>query len=280
MADDAEDPIVDGDGSDPSGDNTGTKEIEIEGIGKLSVGKIKSLLGKEAELTQKTQELAALGKTVAKYGLTPSQFAQQSDGALVTLMGLVDAGIIDAQGNVVGVQPPAGGDPETRAEAIPLKKEKKMETFDADALVNAVVEKLRPSIEAIRGDTDLLIGSHIRDRLKSQFPGLEDEDCSQIFAKHRAVKQKDPTVKLTTVAQDYVKQRGESEAAVIARFAKSQGLDVSKLKAQNDLRELVSKGGGVPLLQGKKLSLDGREGTIRAKDAALEYLSLVNGREG
>jgi len=274
---------MDGKGAgDPQGgaDNAGV-EIEVNGEKKvLTAEQVTNLLGQNASMEKKLESAAAALKAAEKYEVTVPEMLQSMEGSFATMTKLVDAGVIDKQGNLINKEPektdpdPKGDpnvDPKANVDLAGMTKK-----FDT---VAKAMEDIVGRIDGIERDQGRLFKGKVQEKIMADHPELDNDDVAKVFAIARRDRSKD----IWEVADLVAKDKGKKMEAFERATAKKLGVDYDAWK-ENQLKEQdPDHGSAVFLTKGKRLSFSNRkkpgekdEDLVDPKQAAMSFLSGQN----
>lgn len=222
-------------------------EIEIEGEKKAyGPEDIQNLVAQQAEATKKTQKVAAISAILEKHGMDAEEYLQQTEGAFHVLNKLVDAGMIDEEGNVLDKKEPLMEPPPKKS---PLPDD---ETGYGKRL--ATVEK------ALQGVTDGLTRTQeetlrtqqlvVANQILSEFPDLAMKDVGQLFALAKG----DQTKSLREHAEGLIASKKSEKGKQREEYAKEFGINLKEFD-ENKLNEQSGDGGAGALYKNKKFKL-------------------------
>jgi hypothetical protein len=257
--------------SDPSkgdgGSNGNHITIEVDGESKsFSPDDIQNLVSQQAAATQKTQQVSAVLKACNKFDMNPEVFVGQAEGAFDVIANLIDAGVVDEQGNIIQkeVQPKrtdvSFGD--TNRGVIDTSSEDKML-----GVINKVLEPLAKKFEALEKDQMQLTRLRVNDTISGKFDNLDERDMSEIFATAGA----DKTKTLMQHAGIFSEKKKGNLLEQKKALAKELGVDYDEFTA-NALREQGSDGGAAGFLKDKKISFKKGKDSLSPKAAMADFL--------
>lgn len=266
---------------DPNASSGGDKGNKDEGGGKLvvKVGEeektftaedVTNLLNQQASATQQTQKVAALIDAAAKYSVDPEQYVQHAEGAFATMSSLVDAGVIDQQGNVIEkktVEPPFGDAP-PKVKVDPAQA--------ALATIQETLGTIAKRIERVEEDTNRTTQIELERTIQGKHPELDSGDVSRLLG----IAMKAPEKGLWQHAEEMVGRKKEWKENIRKDYAKEFNVNLDEFDA-NKLREQGSDGGAAVVLGGRKLSFNAKKSdpnTITPRQAMAEFLEKQRAR--
>lgn len=286
MADDNEGAA--GSGEKGSTGNPATIVVEIEGkqVTK-SVEDVVNLIQGQAATTQRSQQVAPLIQFMEQYQLDAETLIGQSKGAFETIGNLIDAGLINENGEVIqkkaGDGKDGGDDFLTNFQASgegggsDIGKLLEGERSKTEAIVQKALEPfegMATTIERLSKDNTRLIRLEVARRLTGDHPNLSEEDTSRIMA----IASADGTKSVKQHASDYVEKKKGAAEKTREAYAKEFNVDLAEFDKANARKEQDSKGAS-GLAEGKKFSFSRRDrgksqedNLANPGDAAAEYM--------
>ena len=92
-------------GTDDKGQGSGNSSqivVELNGEQKTFTSEeIKGLAGKATEADRLNQQFAPFSKVLTQYGVSPEDYLRNSEGSFALVNQLIEAGVIDDQGNIL-----------------------------------------------------------------------------------------------------------------------------------------------------------------------------------
>jgi hypothetical protein len=240
---------------------------------------VSNLIAKDAASTQKLQQVATVTKAAEKYGLEPDQLVDQAEGAFAVVSKLVNAGIINEEGEIVQKKEP---DPLKPVVSDPVKPDPV--TPDLESKIATVVEKtvekalggIPETVDAIKNDQARMIRSDLQKQAQDKYPDLTEDDVTKLFGAAMADRKKSFWQHAEEIAETRKTRNSEARAA----HAKEFGIDLKKFDA-NKLNEQDSKGGPAAIIANKKISFKkGEKDSITPKQAMREHFARLHGQEG
>ena len=234
---------------------------------------LKAALDSIEKLAKLEQRIAPVLKVAEKYKLDPKDLVENAEGAFHQIFQLQEAGVLDEQGNLVERKEQKS----TKTTEPEAKPDQQQNANDVEAIVNKAMEGIAKSVKGLESTVTQLNNSQsqllrerMSDKVRSKYPHLNDEDISIVLAK--ATAQKEDFWKL---AEERNSEKEKGNQALIESFAKEHKLDLTEL---NKRKEMSAEGGSVAdvILEGKKISRKGGEGTISAKDAMSAYFDAID----
>jgi hypothetical protein len=241
--------------------------VEVDGESKnFSSDDIQNLVSQQASATQKTQQVSAVLKACNKFDMNPEVFVGQAEGAFDVIANLIDAGVVDEQGNIIKKE----------------VEQKKVNTSFSNAnqggtstssddkmlsVINKVLEPLTKKFEALERDQMHLTRLRVNDTINGKFDNLDERDMSEIFATAGA----DKTKTLMQHAESISKKKGDNLLEQKRALAKELGVNYDEFTA-NALREQGSDGGAAGLFKDKKISFKKGKDSLSPKAAMADFL--------
>ena len=257
--------------SDPSSSDAGSNgnhiTVEIGGESKsFSSDDIQNLVSQQSSATQKTQQVSAVLKACNKFDMNPEVFVGQAEGAFDVIANLIDAGVVDDQGNIIQketVQKKADVSfSNTNQGGASTSSDDKMLS-----VINQVLEPLTKKFEALERDQMHLTRLRVNDTINGKFDNLDERDMSEIFATAGA----DKTKTLMQHAESISKKKGDNLLEQKRALAKELGVNYDEFTA-NALREQGSDGGAAGLFKDKKISFKKGKDSLSPKAAMADFL--------
>jgi len=249
-----------------AGSNGNHITVEIGGEAKsFSPDDIQNLVSQQSAATQKTQQVSAVLKACNKFDMNPEVFVGQAEGAFDVIANLIDAGVVDEQGNIIKKDV----EPKTKDVAFSNANHNVSNISSEDKMlgvINKVLEPLTKKFEALEKDQMHLTRLRINDTISGKFDNLNESDMSEIFASAGA----DKTKTLMQHAEIISKKKGDSLLEQKRAIAKELGVDYDEFTA-NALREQGSDGGAAGLFKDKKISFKKGKDTLSPKAAMADF---------
>ena len=228
-------------GGEPAGANTPDSLVVKVGEESrtMSAEDVGNLLSREGELTQKSQQIAPIMDAANRFGMDPETFTTQSVGALSLVGELIEAGVIDEQGNRLDTAPltPAPVIPDP---ALPAGADGDLLKAVLDKTETIVQNALAPMTEQmgrLEKENTNLLRLQVQGKLMADVPGIEEEDVGQIFG----LAASDRTKGIMEHAKAFVDEKSAKEAAMRKKVAGELGVDLEEWEA-NQLMEQGSDG--------------------------------------
>lgn len=244
----------DSQGSGAKGNVTeGKVVLEVNGEKKeFGASDIQNLLAQQASATQKTQQVAAIIDAAKKYGLDPEAYISHAEGAFGAMTRLVDNGIIDEQGNIIGKDkletPPPTQNQQTVPKQTPVDSAVQVPKELTDAL-----EKLNKRLEGLETTQTGMMRESLQSKVVAKHPDLDEADVSRLFG----IAMQDSSKSLWQHAEEMSKAKKESMGTLREGFAKEFGIDLENWNA-NKTREQSAEGGAGAFLGSKKISFNAK----------------------
>ena len=241
--------------------------IDVDGESKsFSSSDIQNLVSQQSAATQKTQQVSAVLKACNKFDMNPEVFVGQAEGAFDVIANLIDAGVVDDQGNII--------QKETAQKKVntSFNNTNQGETsISSDdkmlSVINKVLEPLTKKFEALEKDQMHLTRLRVNDTINGKFDNLDERDMSEIFATAGA----DKTKTLMQHAESISKKKGDNLLEQKRALAKELGVNYDEFTA-NALREQGSDGGAAGLFKDKKISFKKGKDSLSPKAAMADFL--------
>lgn len=241
--------------------------IDVDGESKsFSSSDIQNLVSQQSAATQKTQQVSAVLKACNKFDMNPEVFVGQAEGAFDVIANLIDAGVVDDQGNIIKKEVAAKKNEasfnNTSHSGNNVSSEDKMLS-----VINKVLEPLTKKFEALEKDQMHLTRLRVNDTINGKFDNLDERDMSEIFATAGA----DKTKTLMQHAESISKKKGDNLLEQKRALAKELGVNYDEFTA-NALREQGSDGGAAGLFKDKKISFKKGKDSLSPKAAMADFL--------
>ena len=246
--------------------------IEVDGEKKTYKAEdVQNLVSQQASATQKTQAAAPLLDAAEKYGIEPGDYVERSEGAFNTIVGLIDAGVLDSEGKVVKKEadvdkPVKKVDDPVKPVGDDSKASKELEE------TKTALEKLEERTKRVEDESVNLMRKNLEREVMKKHSELTKDDVSKLFGIAMANQNKD----VWQHAEEFVEKKKEAGIVTRSEYAKEFGVDLKEFDA-NKIKEQDAKGGGAAgILGGRKLSFrpkKGETGTVTPKQAMKEFLS-------
>lgn len=259
------------------------KEEEFKGVkvGEKVYGPqdVEGILTQHATLQESLKELSVVKDTISKYGIDPQTFVTNAEGAFSLMSKLIDEGVIDNQGNLVGkkegIKESAGqGDPEALLSLPQGDQNKQGAESVALAAINALSQKLdaiSKTVESVDKTQSSIIRVNLEEKIRSKYPVLSPDDTSRVIATALRDRSKD----VFTHAQIFAQAKSTEEAKLREKHAKEFGVDL-KTFDENRIMDPGNDGGVSALLKGRKISfrkIKGEE-TITPSQAIKDFVKM------
>lgn len=259
---------------DPNASKSGDKGNEGEGKLVVKVGEeektftaedVSNLLNQQAGATQQTQKAAALIAAAAKYSIEPEQYVQHAEGAIATMSNLIDAGVIDQQGNVIDKKVVVDS-----SKNVSLTKEENNPAQEALTKIQATLGGIIKRIEQVEEDTNQTTQIELERTVQGKYPDLDKGDVSRLLG----IAMKAPEKGLWQHAEEMSERKKDWKVGLRKSYAKEFDVNLDEFDA-NKLKEQDSEGGATVVLGGRKLSFNAKKSdpnTITPKQAMTEFL--------
>jgi len=259
--------------------NSGQIVIELNGEQKtLTSDEIKGLVGKATEADKLSQQFAPFSKVLTQYGVSPEDYLRNSEGSFALVNQLIEAGVIDDQGNILKKDSGAPNVPEKKSVNVDLTKsggEKGLE------VVLKALKGLGDRLEQLEDGQSGIYRRNIENDVKGKHPNLETEDITRLLAKAKADKSKSfwDHAEALSKEKEVVGKRSELESAKRtvellqkAGIIPAGAIDLSKL----DLDALKTQGSETApkIWEGKKFVFDSRRKKL--KGAGVDTSGFAN----
>lgn len=251
-----------------AGSNGGHITVDVDGeLKTFSSDDIQNLVSQQASATQKTQQVSAVMKACDKFDMNPDTFVGQAEGAFGVIANLIDAGVVDEQGNIIKKESKQGDVSFNKTQS----QNKGQESSEDKILsvISKVLEPLTKKFETLEKDQMHLTRLRVNDSIQGKFKNLDEKDISELFAIAGA----DKTRTLMQHAEVFSKKKDDSFLDQKRAIAKELGVDYDKFTA-NTLREQGAEGGAAGLFKDKKISFKGGKDSLSPKAAMAEFFKL------
>lgn len=242
--------------------------VEVDGESKsFSSDDIQNLVSQQASATQKTQQVSAVMKACDKFDMNPDTFVGQAEGAFSVIANLIDAGVVDEQGNIIKK--------EQKKDDISFNKNTNSNRGHESSedkilsVISKVLEPLTKKFEVLEKDQMHLTRLRVNDSIQGKFKNLDEKDLSELFATAGA----DKTKTLMQHAEVFSKKKDDNFLEQKRAIAKELGVDYDEFTA-NTLREQGAEGGAAGLFKDKKISFKGGKNSLSPKAAMAEFFKL------
>lgn len=261
--------------------------IELEGK-KYGVEEVKQLVNQIGAATQSNQIAAKLKDISGKYGVDPTNYLTQAEGALSVISDLIDRGIIDEKGEIVQNSNKSSTGKQSTGDknmddlfGLETKEKGEGTGISASNIEDIVAKATQPLVQHISQLQDIQAGMIREDygkKIQEKFPNLDGEDISRVFAAYQRNK--------STGLMEHAKALAERKTSFLEehekKLAEKWGVDLEKIKQkeQGDINSVkdAGEGGAGVLFKGKKFSMREKgEGIVSPKEAAREYFGKVFG---
>lgn len=250
--------------------------IDLDGEEKsFSAEDVKGLVAEQAAVTAKGQEAAAIIDAANKYGITPTKYLEQSEGAFDALSELRTQGVINENGEVV-VKAEVIDDPSKgkgTPPGLPTSGLDEKTLRDLELVSKAVGEmsELKKEVSSIRKDNVALLTLRLQDKLVGEHKDLTKDDATTIIAAARS----DSAKTLDQHAKDHMEKKQASVSLIEKAFAEKHGIDIEALAA-NELDESAPDGGAGTIIEGYDLSFKRGEKKMSPLKATQEYFKKLH----
>ena len=259
------------------GEGAGEQAIKV-GEKEYSAADVENLVSQVSGMTEKSQQFAQVKDFCDKYNLDTEGLLVNAEGAFGLVNDLMKSGVIDAEGNVLikkeGELKPDDPMFQKGGDKPPLVPGKDAGTVTADALkgisdkIDAQNTRMDDIIEVQTG----MIREKFEDKLKAEFPTLDDEDVSRVFS----VAMRDKTKTLWQHAETVANTRAGKTAELRKTHAEEFGVNLEEFD-ENKLNEANGEKGGIPSLKGKKFSFMKKgEGIVSPLEATQAYFRQID----
>ena len=251
--------------NDGDGGNGNHITVDVDGESKsFSSDDIQNLVSQQASATQKTQQVSAVMKACDKFDMNPEVFVGQAEGAFSVIANLIDAGVVDEQGNIIKKEPKQN-DISFNKTPSPNKGHESSEDKIL-SVISKVLEPLTKKFEVLEKDQMHLTRLRVNDSIQGKFKNLDEKDISELFATAGA----DKTKTLMQHAEVFSKKKDDSFLEQKRAIAKELGVDYDEFAA-NALREQGAEGGAAGLFKDKKISFKQGKDSLSPKAAMAEF---------
>lgn len=252
--------------------------IEIDGK-TYEAEDIKNLLAQQAEATKKTQQVSAVLKAAQRLDMTPEELVQRSEGMVAVLNNLVDAGIIDENGNPVKKDPQTPSprqDPPPRTPNNPGSDDAATKALET---ISSQIENMSKEFTALKDENTVLRRGMLQLNMRQRFPDLSDREIPVVLGRAK----EDSSKGLEEHVKDYLEEKNKSTAeqreALIADY-RAKGIDLTALEEAAKRKAELEKEGARKTIVGEKkikfghrIEKDEKDGAVSPIDAAREFLN-------
>lgn len=252
----------------------GGEKIKV-GDKEYSPNELAERLNERESFAQKLESMKPLETMLTQHNISAEQLANETRGAFEALVRMQEAGMIDADGNIV--QKKAEAQQQTPAMKQDSGQQKPgLGTPSVDDIATKALERVSPEVTALKSEVNelrnslnLLYREKISDTVKAKGINVQDEDI------HLAMAEANKTGKdFWSILDQRAKRYTDLKQQTIASFAKEHNLDLDQLNA---LREMQSKEGNVAaaIVEGKTISNRPgakKAGAVSALEATKELL--------
>jgi len=263
------------------GDNAGV-EIEVNGEKKFfKPDDITNLLGRSVEMEKKLESAAAALKAAEKYEVSVPEMLQSMEGSFAAMSNLVEAGVIDKQGNLIQKEEKEP-DPSLREDP---NKDPSKQSLDVTGVsrqletVNKAMQSIVGRLDNVERDQGRLFKGKVQERILQDHPHLDNDDVAKVFAFARQDRTKDIWEIADAVANEKTKKIENFER----QTAKKLGVDYDAWKANKLKEQDPDHGSAVFLTKGKRLSFSNRrkpgeksDDVVDPKDAMMSFIKGQN----
>ena len=177
-------------GSGDKGQGSGNSSqivVELNGEQKTFTSEeIKGLAGKATEADRLNQQFAPFSKVLTQYGVTPEDYLRNSEGSFALVNQLIEAGVIDDQGNILKKDSSAT---KVEPKVVNVDLTKSGENKQLDVVLKAL-KGIGDRIEQLEDGQSGIYRRNIENDVKGKHPNLETEDITRLLAKAKADKSK------------------------------------------------------------------------------------------
>jgi len=240
-------------------------KVEIDGkVEEFSMDDVKNLKAQQASATQKTQQVAKILDAASRYGIEVDEFTEKSEAALDVLGGLIETGVVDAQGVVIEKDPG-----KTVVGKISPTETQNLATPSEDMkALTAQYNGLKGLVEEMQKDTSTLINREIRTSIKTKYPNLSEDDVTKVLSVAYKDRSKTPYEHAEVMDGLNITLADQREKD----FAKKHGID---LDAYNKRKTQAADGGIGSVIKGKKIVFNPKgPDEISPAEAHAEYNRL------
>lgn len=255
--------------------------IDVDGK-SYSAEDVASLVKQQANATQALQKAAPVLKLAEKYGTDPDGLVKHVEGSAIAINKLIDAGLIDDEGNIV--EKSQGGGQDDFLQSLlgdqsgggAGAQEPKVDQVVAKALekVNKTLTTVTEEVNGLKSENATLKRQMMNDRIKKEYPDLDDDDIAKAMgtASQRGLTLRDALEQTTKANQERTaKLKTEMQEKLIKELGLTED-QVEKLKKSNELKELGPEGGSAVLIGKKKISFRKGEGTVTPRELTEQFL--------
>lgn len=241
---------------------------------------VEQILAQQNILQTSLSELDSVKQAVSRYGIDPQTFVINAEGAFSVMSKLLDEGVIDNQGNVIGkkegVGKIEGGQGIGGETFIPPKVATNNQGPDSVALaaLEMLTQKLdavSKTVESIDKTQSSIIRTNLEEKLRSKYPVLGPDDTSRVIATALRDRSKD----VFTHAENFANAKTVELARLREEHAKEFGVDLKSFD-ENKIVDPGNDGGVSTMLKGRKISFRNIKGqeTITPSQAIKDFMKM------
>lgn len=216
-----------------------------------TVDEVQDMMTTAQSLKKNAESVSAVLDVVNRYGVEPEVYVQQAQSAFAVMQDLIDQGIIDNEGNIIGKpadkdtksHTPPEGTPPSRTPVPDNTGEKILE------IVRKAVEPLQQKIQTLESDQTAMLRMDMQRQVQAQFPNLDDGDVSRLFG----TAMNDKTKTLLQHADAMSKAKSAREMDLRRKHAEEFGINLDEFDA-NKLHEQDSRGAAISMLGDRRPS--------------------------
>ena len=251
-------------------------EVEIDGeLKQFTAEDVKNLKAMQKSATEKYQKASPVYKAAEKFGLDPEDYLEQTDYAMEVVHKLMQAGVIDAEGNELKKQDLAKDDDYSFDKQKPVINENDIIEKALSRIEDRISKSMSPLMERQSKVEKLLIA----DKIKDTYPNLSQKELSEVFTRHSRDRSK-------TILEHAGEVNNESMSfleSIEKKVAEKYGVNIDEF---NKRQEQSPDGGAAALIAGKKIKFksgkkwsankDDDSDAVTPKEAMKEFFKKQN----
>ncbi len=245
-----------------------TVDIDGQQVTK-SAEDVQNLIAQQASATQKTQQVAAILQQAEKYGLSPEDLAEQTDGAFAVMSDLIDKGVIDNKGARIEKKADSAEPtpPDPNLAALPKDQTGLVKRLE---LIEQSLAMLPDRLDVIERDQTHMIRMDVQRSIQAKHSNLSDDDVTKLFS--TAINDKSKTV------WQHAESLSEMKSAGVADLRKQHAAEFGVNLDEFDANKLIEKdaeGGASAVFKGKKFSFKKGDDSVSPRKATMEFFKNV-----
>jgi hypothetical protein len=266
---------------------SGEEKIKIDDK-EYSKDDLKNILVNANATAAKATEVSRILDAAKSYDLSPEEYVEQSQGAFSVVSSLMEAGVIDRNGRLIEKKENKSSDDDLDLSKFIKKDDKTVDLKGVDKTVLIVIQSLNEQVKALTekiANNEEVQTSLVRDKftskLKGDYPDLDDDDISKVFAKAMNVKAQGKKVDIQGIAKEFSDKKQAERILLVKDWAVKHGInyeDLVKAKETADLDEKSKDPASIKILGGKKISFIKGENNITPKQATKTFFEKLTAR--